>query len=507
LAHGGVTLYIEIPPSLWRSHGLLARLWLSALLQLAAAKTSPQPMLFFIDSIASPTLLPQLLTAQRLPAGRVEVWSFWESLEQMRVRHPADWSAFLGGCRTVQAAGSQSPPVAAELASAFGASVVELARLAPSGSVTLWGVGPDEKLADVVPDAISGGAAGHVVTFAPSQASKWGKAAAAIVERKNSSVVVLESAGRCHALTAAKRASIGQVVRLDPFGVLSEPGDQFNPLDLLQIKELAGTVDPLLFAEWLMPQEPSNLDPYWRTATISFLQGLLGYLAVAPGKQCNVSELRNILSESDVVYNLAKVIDDIGKQLPKESRHLISLFLQKADNERTSLIATASQALRVFGDPRTAAQVEKTSFDLRSLMSGNVMTIYIEMPTFRSLSHNLLVHLWVSSLLTLSNTTSACNTMFVLDSPVAPSLFPALNAVQSSLRCEMWTFWESLNQLRAGQPTEWSTFLANAQRVEAIGPQGPVVAGELAAVFGHSIETIQSLPPGESLVLHEYPSR
>ena len=96
---GGATVYVEIPAPLWRSHGLLARVWLAALLQLASAGGGGRPPLFVVDHAAGLEAFPQLLAAQRLPAGSAEVWSFWESLGQMRGQAPGRLVGVPGGLR------------------------------------------------------------------------------------------------------------------------------------------------------------------------------------------------------------------------------------------------------------------------------------------------------------------------------------------------------------------------------------------------------------------------
>ena len=135
------------------------------------------------------------------------------------------------------------------------------------------------------------------------------------------------------------------------------------------------------------------------------------------------------------------------------------------------------------------------------------MTIYIELPIIRLASHILLLQLWVTTLLRFceSERPNRCP-QFIAESPFSRELFPLLNPSQGSETVDLWTFWESPDQIRAGHPTEWSAFLANARRVEAIGPQSHVVADDLAALFGHTAQALRSLAAGQRMVLQEYHS-
>ena len=127
-----------------------------------------------------------------------------------------------------------------------------------------------------------------------------------------------------------------------------------------------------------------------------------------------------------------------------------------------------------------AASINGTSFDIRAFQSGGPMTIYIEVPPLKMSSGKLLVDLWVNALLALGfSGTSESRTLYVIDSPFSGDLFDVLYPVQESSFAQLWTFWGSLGQLRAGRAGKWSAFLARARRVEALGPVNPVVAGEL----------------------------
>ena len=190
---GPATVYIELSPALWTSHGSLVRLWLSSLLLLATRGTDgQQKMTFIVDDAAGLELFPLLRTAQHHAATRVEVWSFWESLGQLRNGYPADWSAFIGGCRTVQALGPLSPVVATELAPAFGTSVDELRQLPTLGRMTLAGPPlPDEHRGEAEPSRPAHSSRPHA-DLRPAHADRCGLVVAPLLNGLSGTAIVVE---------------------------------------------------------------------------------------------------------------------------------------------------------------------------------------------------------------------------------------------------------------------------------------------------------------------------
>ena len=279
---GPATVYIGVPPALWTSHGSLVRLWLTSLLLLATRGTDgQQKMTFIVDDAAGLELFPLLRTAQYHAATRVEVWSFWESLGQLRNGYPADWSAFIGGCRTVQALGPLSPVVATELAPAFGTSVDELRQLPTLGRMTLAGPPlPDEHRGEAEPSRPAH-RRGHTLTFA-AHADRCGLVVAPLLNGLSGTAIVVESTGAYYAATAEARAAAGPVVKLDPFGVLGGESDQFNPLHLVRTAQADALSDTLVQAELIMRCGVSSVDPYWNNSSMSLMAAVLQYIQCAP---------------------------------------------------------------------------------------------------------------------------------------------------------------------------------------------------------------------------------
>ena len=141
-------------------------------------------------------------------------------------------------------------------------------------------------------------------------------------------MVVVESAGRCHARTAAAREAVGPVVRLDPFGVVGGD-DHFNPLDLVRLSGLSLAAGLRMIVELIVSPDPTTIDPYWRGTTVDFLHGALGCMAVEPDKPYTLPGVYDRLTTNDAPLALAKVLDTVGQGLPADCRALLTSFLEK----------------------------------------------------------------------------------------------------------------------------------------------------------------------------------
>ncbi|MDI1256706.1 MAG: type IV secretory system conjugative DNA transfer family protein [Flavobacterium sp.] len=498
----GLTVYIEIPMQFMSLYSPLIKLWLSAFTHLSECKASEElQFLYVIDNCSELGLFPQLKALQKIDNHYVKLCAIWESPHQLTEKYPADWSAFLSNFDEILAGNYNSAPTINELIRIFGISSLKSRQLRKGNIVSLW---DDQNQTDVTEnksDGIIYPYNNNRVTFASTRTNKWDEVSKLMQAEFANVVVVLESSAQCYRLTAEKQRESSQVILLDPFGVTGLTSDQFNPLDLLYIddNQLAG--NSLFITELLYPEQPIGVDPFWRASSYSLIYAMLLYLSIIPEKDRNIGELLKQLSHDDVVYNLAVTLDTNGKSLSEECYKLLAAFLSRADLERASILTITTQMLRVFSNPLIAKSVAKSSFDISRFFKGDPITIYIEIPTLFIPQHRLLIELWLGSLFRLCNLTANNNNRFIFDDQFSNLFFPIIKTAQNSNFANVWTFWESLDQLRVGRSAEWSAFLANAQIVEAFGPQNKVVANELALAFGHMQNELNSIKNGKSIVL------
>jgi len=512
------TVFIELPLSGGLTGGIsggaLARLWLSAFLTLAALPgRARKPIRIVADCATDCGLVPQLLTAQRLPPGVAQVWSFWESLDQLKIRESADWSAFIGNCGTVNVVGPQNLIVASQLAETFDVARADILALAPGEKLALSGEakrasGVTPFTANVLPRR-EGRARSHIVTFAPPDADKWECVAAAMQEWQGHSIIVLETAGRCYELTAVDRARVGPVVNLDPFNVLGRDSHQFNPLDVFDAskpKSGSHAAAEMVLASAYGARPPQ--DAFWQGAAFTLTQAFLSSFAILPDREGTLFEVWKHITSDDPIYNSAVILDKFGAQLPKESYRDIAIFLQLADSTRTRVLAEMGRIFQWFGIPGIKYVTQKTTFDLHSMLE-RPSTVFIELPpggvVFGGAPSEMLGRLWLSSFLELaaSKDRGGKAIRVITDGSAGLDLFAQLLSAQrlGVGSVETWSFWESLEQIRVRHPADWSAFIGNCDVVEALGPQSTVVATDLAQAFDLGRQDLVELAPGERLEL------
>lgn len=103
-----MTIYIVLPPDKLHSHKKLLRIWVGTIIRLILKRPgSPtKPTLFMLDEAAQLGRLDELLQAITLLRGYgMQVWTFWQDINQIKGLYPNDWQTLLNNCRAIQAFG------------------------------------------------------------------------------------------------------------------------------------------------------------------------------------------------------------------------------------------------------------------------------------------------------------------------------------------------------------------------------------------------------------------
>lgn len=468
------TIFIEMPAFGSQSGSALVRLWLSALLQAARVRGGEMPVSVIVEGFNDPEIARVLSPVQRAGSGRVDVWSLWESVEQIRVSNPGDWSAFIGNSHQVEALGPINPVIAGELSDSFGAPRDALTGLGPNERFDLRSglaaapSAPVQFQAMGMPAPVG---AGHRMTFAPSRADTWGRVAAAMSEHRDGTVIVLESAGECHRMIAGAREAIGPVVRLDPFNLLGQASDTFNPLDAYaaDASDIRGIRH---IAETIVPQDnPLAVDPYWRHITTSFIASILDVIPVA---QRSVAEVRRILSDPDNTENeLTKLLDaDVGRAEFRIARSQLGYVLAKGAAEKQSIFAIAFQSLDFFSDPNLVEMCKSTSFGLSVFDTSQPSTVFIEFPDTEMIQSRVLIDLWSAAIIRLIGR-SAHKQWLISDFELSKTLLPNLYPHRYDQSLSFWTLWNDTTLPPSMRQDQWVSFIDAMDRVEILDGLNP----------------------------------
>lgn len=162
-------------------------------------------------------------------------------------------------------------------------------------------------------------------------------------------------------LTSGYRQKMGQKVYL--WNAASPKGIThcYNPLDWVA-KELGQMVDDVQkIANLLLPEQE-----FWNNEARSLFVGVALYLLSVPEKITSFGEVIRTLKSDDVVYNLAVVLDTLGKQIHPVAYMNIAAFLQKADKERSGVTSTLNSGLELWSNPLIDAATATSDFDFNT---------------------------------------------------------------------------------------------------------------------------------------------
>lgn len=211
----------------------------------------------------------------------------------------------------------------------------------------------------------------HVLLFAPTGS---GKGVGFVIPNLlfwDQSVVCHDIKLENFELTSGWRAQQGQQIFLwnpaDPDG----HSHCYNPLDWISEKPGQMVDDVQKICNLILPEQE-----FWQNEARSLMLGVILYLVAVDEKVTSFGEVVRTLRSDDVVYNLAVVLDTIGKKIHPVSYMNIASFLQKADKERSGVISTLNSGLELWANPLIDATTAKSDFDLQ-LLKKKKMSVYV----------------------------------------------------------------------------------------------------------------------------------
>lgn len=350
----------------------------------------------------------------------------------------------------------------------------------------------------------------HLMTVAPTGSGKGRSVIIPNLLHYKGSVIVVDPKGENYAVTADWRRKMGQkVIVLDPFRVSGEHSDGLNPLDIFSLPNANIESDAQMIAELLAEGNKFAKDPFWDLSAGGLISGILAYIAsVLEKEDWSFNKLKDILMGDDVVYNLAVILDSNGKKMSKMAHQELAAFLQMPEKEtRPSVLATALTYLKAFTSEQVASTLAKSSFDLREVVEGDPLSIYIIVPPDKLKSHRAILKLWIGTLMKAITSRKEIpdrRTLFILDECAQLGNFPFLDTAISLLRgygLQTWTFWQDLAQLRKNYEIEWPTMVNNCAVVQVFGTKNNNVASEFAKLVGVDVEQVNELHPSDQILM------
>lgn len=272
------------------------------------------------------------------------------------------------------------------------------AAASPMGFTSGGRRAPEPMTEEYVVDASDG----HGMIFAPTGAGKKRNILAPTLLSATNSMIVLDVKGELARETAAHRRDVlGHDVHiLDPWKLVTDAPDSFNPLDVIDPKDESLADDCFALSSLLIDQAPIK-EAYWDDSAQAVVAGLICHVVeCAKESDRSLRRVWRIANADDPIYGMATLLDTLPVH-PFARAQMAGLLALSADNTRSCIVSVMHQHLRVFAGERVQKAVERTSFDLQKLKSGAPVTLYIVVPWLKLKSHAPLLRLWLSALMSV----------------------------------------------------------------------------------------------------------
>ena len=211
----------------------------------------------------------------------------------------------------------------------------------------------------------------HTLLFAPTGA---GKGVGFVIPNLlfwSESVFVHDIKLENYDLTSGWRQKTGQKVYCwspaDPDGRTH----CYNPIDWVSNKPGQMVDDVQKIGSLIIPKQE-----FWNNEARTLFVGIVLYLLAVPEKSNSFGEVVRTIRSDDVAYNLAVVLDTIGRQIHPVAYMNLASFLQKADKERSGVISTLNSSLELWANPLIDTATASSDFNIQ-LFKKEKTTVYV----------------------------------------------------------------------------------------------------------------------------------
>jgi len=359
----------------------------------------------------------------------------------------------------------------------------------------------------------------HLLLMAPTRSGKGRRVLLPeLIYDTHRSMVVVDPKGELATWSAAYRAKIGDVLAIDPFGVLQNtPGVDltsvgYNPLRWLDPHSDDYVDDCTAVAEAIAPVE-SQREPHFEQGAQEIICGLIMYRRLI-NPYATLGHVRRDLGRTPDEWRDLLLGDDEGQT--KEGCPCVFMIadeyvpalwtklgelaaISPEDRELNGFIRSAKTQTRFLDSPQVARDLSKPGIDF-SVLKRETTTVYLVLPPVRLVTHAKLLRLLISGAIEALRKTLGDNgrpeTLFILDE------FAALGRMQSvetgvqlnaGFGVKYLMVIQNIGQLKSLYSENWETF-TSAGGLLAFGPRDPATSEYLAKLSGE--RTIEV--PGQS---------
>jgi type IV secretion system protein VirD4 len=313
----------------------------------------------------------------------------------------------------------------------------------------------------------------HTMVCAPTGVGKGVSCVVPFLRTCSESVVVVDFKGENALLTAEhrRRAFGHRIVVLDPFRMVTQEPDTFNPLDFID-KESPTAIDECRdLAEALVIRTGQEKDPHWVDSAEAWISALIA-LVVQYGEphDRSLQTVRTLLTSPEKLELAIKLMcaSDAWDGMLARMGNQLTNFTGK---ELGSTMTTTNRFLRFLDTLAVANSTKVSSFNPDDLRKGN-MTVYLVLPPEHMRAQSPLLRMWISSLLRAvvrGGLQERTKVHYVLDESSSLGHLEALDDAVDKYRgygVRLQFYYQSLGQLKKCFPDgQDQTLLSNVSQV------------------------------------------
>ncbi len=312
----------------------------------------------------------------------------------------------------------------------------------------------------------------HSAVFAPTGVGKGVSCIIPFLLECEDSCVVIDPKGENAKLTMAARRAMGhKIVLLDPFKVVTQTPDSFNPLNFIDSTNPLAIDECRDLAEALVVRTGQENERHWADSAEVWIGAMLATVATfGEGDDKSLQAVRTLLTDPQKMEAAIKLMcqsDVYGGMLARLGHQLT----QFRDKELGSTLTTTNRFLRFLDTLAVADSTKSSSFDPADLLKGR-MTVYLVLPPEHMRAQEPLLRMWIGSILRAvvrGGLQEERKVHFVLDEAASLGHMNALDDAVDKFRgygVRLQFYYQSLGQLKKCFPEgQEQTLLSNVSQV------------------------------------------
>lgn len=328
------------------------------------------------------------------------------------------------------------------------------------------------------------------------------------------SIVVVDPAGELAAVTAPWRRQVGDVVILNPFGVLTDyrgyedlAGVGFNPLAALDPTSYSFNTDASLLAEAMIFVSDKGESKHFDESARALVAATIMFVVIV-GRESGVvptmKHVRQLICMASGEARPPSIFNPKGTEeygIPKMAaqmmRSSIAGLRNKAaqftdwNREIQSVASTAKIQTECFDDWEIAESLGRNDFDFAGI-KRRPTTVYLVLPPEMMGRHSKWLRLILTTALQASLRTRFAgepSILFMLDEFAALGHLKIIEETWAQVRkygIQMMPVIQDLSQLKSLYGDRWESFAANAGVITAFAPNEPTTAEWLSKRMGQT---------------------